>query len=467
MGDIAPPIPNEPQQVAVRTKIPGPRTEELRARHDQVQDARTVHVYQDATRSLGNYLVDADGNTLLDVYGHIAALPLGYNHPAVLEAWKSGRFDWTAGYRPALGVAPPIEWVEIVERIQKVAPKGLPRLLTVTTGSEAIENAIKAAFIRFMGKRRGARPWSATDLHEVMWNRQPGVNALKVLSFEGGFHGRSLGALSLTRSKAIHKLDIPAFEWPMVPFPANRYPLEDFAKENAALEARSLQAIEDALRAWPGQIAALVVEPIQGEGGDRHASPEFFRSVQKLLRDHGAALIVDEVQTGGGATGAFWAHEHWQLPEPPDIVTFSKKMQLGGYFCRPDFLPRETYRIFNTYLGDPLRGAQLATILDTIENDRLVAHTSEIGGLLVSGLRELTAQHGEILSQARGAGTFAALDVRDAPTRDRLVDAAKQRGLECGGSGERSIRFRPALVFSSRHVAECLQILDDAAKGVR
>jgi 4-aminobutyrate aminotransferase/(S)-3-amino-2-methylpropionate transaminase len=276
-----------------------------------------------------------------------------------------------------------------------------------------------------------------------------------------------MGALSLTRSKPIHKLDIPAFDWPMVPFPASRFPLEDHAQENAAAEARSLQALEDTLRAWPGQIAALIVEPIQGEGGDRHASPEFFQGVQKLLKEHGAAFIVDEVQTGGGATGTFWAHEHWRLPEPPDIVTFSKKMQIGGYFCRPDLMPRETYRIFNTYLGDPLRGAQLAIILDVIEQHRLVAHTSEVGGLLLSGLRELQSQHADVLSQARAVGTFAAIDVRDTPTRDRIIDAAKQRGLECGGSGERSMRFRPALVLSSRHVGECLAILDDAAKAAR
>src|SRR5205085_4613299 len=172
------------------------------------------------------------------------ALPLGYNHPALLEAWKSGRFDWAAGYRPALGVAPPIQWVEIVERIQKVAPKGLPKLVTVTTGSEAVENAIKAAFIRFAANRRGSRPWTATDLHETMWNRQPGTNAMKMMSFEGGFHGRSLGALSLTRSKAIHKLDFPAFHWPTAPFPANNFPLAEHAAENRAAEAASLEAVE-------------------------------------------------------------------------------------------------------------------------------------------------------------------------------------------------------------------------------
>ena len=154
----SPRIPGEPEHAKVLTAVPGPQTEALRARHQKYQDARTIHVYQDAKRSLGNYMVDVDGNTLLDLYGHIAALPVGYNHPDLLSAWRSGRFDWAAGYRPALGIAPSPEWVDIVENtLSKLAPKGLSRLVTVTTGSEAVENALKAAFIRLAGrKRKGA-----------------------------------------------------------------------------------------------------------------------------------------------------------------------------------------------------------------------------------------------------------------------------------------------------------------------
>src|SRR5262245_28556166 len=103
----APRIPGEPERPNLKTKIPGPRSEELRARHGRVQYARTVHFYQDAKRSIGNYMVDVDDNVILDIYGHIAAVPVGYNHPDLLQAWKNGRFDWTAGYRPALGIAPP------------------------------------------------------------------------------------------------------------------------------------------------------------------------------------------------------------------------------------------------------------------------------------------------------------------------------------------------------------------------
>lgn len=466
--EVAPPIPGEFEHAAVRTKIPGPRTEELRARHNKYQDARTLHVYQDGRRSLGNYLVDVDGNILLDVYGHIAALPVGYNHPALLAAWREGRFDWAAGFRSALGIAAPPEWVDVIEDgLMSVAPKGLSRVVTVTTGSEAVENALKAAFMRHMKRRRGGAGWSDADLRGTMVNDQPGVNALKVISFEGGFHGRSLGALSATRSKAIHKLDVPAFDWPVVAFPANRWPLDEHAAANQEAESRAIADVADVIRKHPDQIAALIVEPIQGEGGDRHASASFFRELRALCSHNHVAFIVDEVQTGGGATGTFWAHEAWDLPEPPDMVTFSKKMQIGGFFLREEFAPTETYRIFNTYLGDPLRGAQLQVILEIIARDYLIENTRNSGKRLLNGLIELTSRYEGLFSQPRGVGTYAAIDVRDAPTRDAMINALRLSGMEAGGSGDRSIRFRPALVFAARHVDEALEHLDLAAKAAR
>jgi 4-aminobutyrate aminotransferase/(S)-3-amino-2-methylpropionate transaminase len=451
----------------VATAIPGPASEALRARHGRFQDARTVHLYQDPEKSRGNYLVDVDGNVMLDVYGHIAALPVGYNHPDLLAAWRGGRFDWAAGYRPALGIAPPPQWVDIVERtMMRVAPAGLDRLVTVTTGSEAVENAIKAAFIRLAARRRGGAAPSAADLDACMRNEQPGVERFQVISFEGGFHGRSLGALSLTRSKPIHKLDIPAFAWPAVPFPELRYPLSAHAAENTATEARSVEALEATLRAHPDEVAAVIVEPIQGEGGDRHASAHFFREVRRLCSAHGAAFIVDEVQTGGGATGRLWAHEAWELPEPPDMVTFSKKMQIGGFYLREGFSPPEPYRIFNTFLGDPLRAAQLEVILEIVERDLLLENVRVTGAWFLGELEALCARFAGLLSGARAAGTFAAVDVRDAATSVRLLEALRARGLEVGGSGARSVRFRPALVFAPRHAAETIELLEAACRSL-
>jgi 4-aminobutyrate aminotransferase/(S)-3-amino-2-methylpropionate transaminase len=174
------------------------------------------------------------------------------------------------------------------------------------------------------------------------------------------------------------------------------------------------------------------------------------------------AFIVDEVQTGMGATGRFWAHEHWGLDAPPDIVTFSKKFGLGGLYLREELFPGEPLRLFNTFLGDPLRGAQFGVIHSVLVRDRLIEHTARVGATLVAGLESLAARHSSKLSDARGLGTFAAIDLPDAALRDRVVHALRQSGVEAGGSGDRSIRFRPALVFATRHVEELLDALDRA-----
>lgn len=461
-------IPGEPERASLVTEVPGPRTQELRARHAQHQDPRTVFVYQDATRSLGNYLVDVDGNTLLDIYTHIACVPLGYNHPALLDAWRQGRFDWAAGYRASLGFLPPGEWVELVERaLGRIAPPGLSQVLTVTSGAEAVENAIKLACIHLARRRRGGRGPSPEDLALVMKNQQAGIDRFKVISFEGAFHGRTLGSLSATRSKAIHKLDFPAFDWPVVPFPASRFPLEDDenAGYNLGAEKSSLHLVEAILTANPDEVAAVLVEPIQGEGGDRHASPQFFQSLRSLCSLHGACFIVDEVQTGCGVTGSFWAHTQWGLSEPPDIVTWSKKFQLGGLYYRPELTPPEPWRIFNTFLGDPIRLAQFEVILEVIERDGLIALAAESGARLVAGLTRLQERY-PVLSQARGQGTFAAIDAPDTATRDRLIDALRANGLLAGGSGTRSVRFRPTLVYGPRHVDETLERLETAVRAL-
>lgn len=460
-------LAGEPARANVVTAIPGPKSLALRERHGAIQDARTIHFYQDAQRSQGNYLVDVDGNTLLDVYGHIAALPLGYNHPDLLHAWRSGRFDWCAGWRPSLGVAVPPEWVNVAESLMRVAPAGMAHVFTVTTGAEAVENALKAAFVALAARQRAGAPARAEELAACMLNAQSRANAMKVISFTGGFHGRSLGSLSATRSKAIHKLDFPAFDWPVVAFPANRFPLSEHAAVNAEAEAASLAAVEACFLANPDNIAAVIVEPIQGEGGDRHASPEFFRGLRRLCTRHGAALIADEVQTGVGSTGRMWAHETWGVEGAPDIVTFSKKMQLGGFYCRPAFMPAEPLRIFNTWLGDPIRGAQAEVILEVIERDRLIEYSADVGARLVTRLEELQSAHPDVLAQARGQGTYAAIDVATAALRDRIVKAAQREGVELGGSGDRSLRFRPALVFGAHHTDELLERLERAVRAAK
>jgi len=203
-------------------------------------------------------------------------------------------------HRPALGNAPPVGWPQRVSDVLlSIAPPGLRHVAPMMCGSCANENAFKAAFIAAAQKRRGGKAPAELDMSSCMSNQAPGSPPYKVLSFQGAFHGRLLGCLSTTHSKAIHKLDIPAFDWPVAPFPRLRYPLEANAAANAAEEARCLAAVAAILEAdTRGEVVATIVEPIQAEGGDFSASPAYFRGLQALLKAHGSYFIVDEVQTG-------------------------------------------------------------------------------------------------------------------------------------------------------------------------
>ena len=295
-----------------------------------------------------------------------------------------------------------------------------------------------------------------------MANQAPGSPPYKMLSFEGAFHGRMLGCLSTTRSKPIHKLDVPAFDWPLAPFPRLRYPLAQHAAWNAAEEQRCLDAVRSLLRADKDVVGAIV-EPIQAEGGDYSASPAFFRSLQALLKEEGRYLIVDEVQTGCAASGHMWAHEAWGLPTPPDAMTFSKKTQLAGFFCTQELIPKEAYRIFNTWMGDPVRLLQLEAVLESIRAFGLTENAKRTGEQLQEGLQALAARHAAhpraALSNVRGVGTLVAFDLPTSKLRDELVTALRAAGVDIPVCGERTVRCRPGLFFTERHAKQFLEIL--------
>ena len=354
--------------------------------------------------------------------------------------------------RPALGSFPSGEWADILETgLLKAAPKGMDQIFTAMTGSDANETAYKAAFIWRRAQERGLNDFTQEELDSTMLNKAPGSPEYSILSFHKGFHGRTFGSLSTTRSKAIHKLDIPAFDWPAAPFPQLKYPLDQYAAENAAEEERCLQETEKLISSFHNPVVAVVVEPIQSEGGDNHASPEFFRRLQDITKRNGVLLIVDEVQTGVGATGKFWAHEHWGLESPPDIVTFSKKAQAAGfYFSDPELRPSKPYRQYNTWMGDPARALLFRGIYNEIERLGLVQRTAEVGKYLYAKLEELAGKYPNEIQNLRGKdrGTFIAWD---SPRRDEVIRTAKTKGLNIGGSGENTIRLRPMLVFEESH----------------
>ncbi|MGH0170346.1 UNVERIFIED_CONTAM: hypothetical protein FKN15_000806 [Acipenser sinensis] len=398
---------------SMKTEVPGPRSRELTEQLDKIQNTGAINFFCNYEESRGNYLVDVDGNRMLDLYTQISSIPIGYNHPALLKVMQNPQNLSAFVNRPALGILP---------------PENFPGNLL---------DALLSA---------------------------PGCPEFSILSFMGGFHGRTLGCLATTHSKAMHKLDVPTFDWPIAPFPRLRYPLEEFVRENAQEEARCLEEVEDLIvkyRKKGKTVAGIVVEPIQSEGGDNHASTDFFKKLRDIAKKHGCVFHVDEVQTGGGGTGKFWAHEHWGMDDPADIVSFSKKMLTGGYFHKDELTPAEPYRIFNTWMGDPSKNLLLNEVLNVIRTENLLDEVSLAGKVLMDGLYDFQARYPHLLSAARGQGTFLAIDVTDEATRNNLIIKARNKGVVLGGCGERSIRFRPTLVFKQHHAHVFLNIFND------
>ena len=392
-------------------------------------------------------------------YAQIASIPVGYNNPHLLKTLQLPEMANALVNRPALGNFPSAEWADILKSgVLKAAPKGMDQVFTGTTGSDANETAYKAAFMYHQQRARGGpdADFSEQDMASTMANQSPGSPPLSILSFKKAFHGRLFGSLSTTRSKPIHKLDIPAFDWPQAPFPALKYPLDEHAAENAEEERRCLVEVERLIQEFHNPVAAVIVEPIQSEGGDNHASPAFFQGLRDITKKHNVLLIVDEVQTGVGATGKLWAHDHWNLTTPPDMVTFSKKAQAAGYyFGDPALRPNKPYRQFNTWMGDPARAIIFRAILEQIEELNLVENTAATGDYLYAGLESLAQRYPDAIQNLRGKGqgTFIAWD---SPNRDEFLARAKEVGVNIGGSGPSAVRLRPMLVLQKHHGMYCI-----------
>lgn len=469
------PLPETPYKTncvytrpVVKTSVPGPRSSQLLEDISPLSDTGAVHFFADYQNSSGNYILDADGNVLLDVYAQISSLPLGYNHEAIVKELTKKENAYILSNRPALGVIPPSTWPsDLMDFMDKIAPPGMGEVTTMACGSCANENAFKVAFIHHQNRKRGDRTtFNQDEIESCMLNASPGCPDLAILSFAGSFHGRTMGCLSSTRSKPIHKLDIPHFNWPVAPFPSLKYPLDDIEnmKSNAEEEARCLQETENIL-ATHSNIAAIIIEPIQAEGGDNHASNDFFRKLRELAARKNVVFIVDEVQTGGGITGKMWGHEHWELSDPPDIVSFSKRTQVAGYFLKKqsNLRPRESYRIFNTWMGDPAKMLMCKAIMNTILDDKLLENVTITGQYLIDGLKILCDLHPTLLRDARGVGLFCAITAVNAEVRDNLITSMRNKGVESGGSGVATIRLRPPLIFTPTDAEIFLNILHEAA----
>jgi 4-aminobutyrate aminotransferase/(S)-3-amino-2-methylpropionate transaminase len=423
----------------------------------------------DDERSQGVHLVDLDGNVFLDFFSNFALGSLGYNHPAHLAVARSEAFVRAACNPTSTPFVTSPSWISFVSAVEReFAPPGMAKIFCVDGGGEGVEAALKAAFIvhgekarRTHGEPVNPLQWPEERQRAAMDNA--GTNAV-VLSFSGAFHGRGLGPLSATHSKLIHKADQPAFAWPQATFPAHRFPRERFAEENARAERDSLAEVERLLDQFAGRVAAILVEPVQSEGGDRHASPAFFQQLQALAHKAGAALILDEVQTGVGISGTLWAHQQLQLAAPPDLVTFGKKMQLGGFFATPSYNITQFGRMYQTRNGDRARGLLALATLQTISREDLLRNVRETGAYFLQRLEELATRFPHLVSDPRGLGFLLAFDLPTTQARDELLQRSLRRGLFATYTGTRSVRIRPHLITRPVDVDFACEVFDAALR---
>ncbi|KAH9498854.1 hypothetical protein Btru_004832 [Bulinus truncatus] len=446
----------EPSSPVIATPIPGPKSQALKKELDQMQNTDAVQFFVDYEKSYGNYIADVDGNYLLDLYTQIASVPLGYNHPRITEVLTNPSNLSSFVNRPALGVFPPADFVKnVTESLLSVAPPGMRQVMTMGCGACSIEHSLKAAFMAFRRRERGGKPPSKEELESSLYNRPPGNPNISVLSFKNAFHGRTMGALALTHTKWTHKLDFPSPDWPIASFPYLKYPLENFVQENAKEEARCLAEVEDLIGQYKKKdnpVACVAIEPIQCEGGDNFASPQFFQGLQDICKKNNIALLIDEVQTGAGTTGKFWVHEYFNLRDPPDLVTFAKKMLTGGFYYRDHLRPTEGYRIFNTWVGDPSKVVMLKEVLKVIKDEQLLQKTADTGKYMVNKLMEAQTRYPHLLSRARGLGAIAAIDFPDSKTRDKVIIKLRELGIHLGSCGISTLRIRPTLILEKKHV---------------
>jgi len=463
-------IDKEPDMPIMNTSIPGPNSVKMIGKMSEIQNSGAINVFVDYEKSTGNYIADADNNMLLDTYMQIASLPLGYNHPAIINVLKDPKNQNIFVNRPALGSFPPLSWVENLERsLLSIAPKGLKQVQTMACGSCANENAFKAGFFWYNNLQRGGKPPTQKDLESCIMNKGPACPDLSVLSFKGAFHGRTMGVLATTHSKHVHKQDVPTLDWPIADFPRYKYPYEDNLEYNKKQDEDCLKNVAELIDYYNESkkkpVAVMIVEPIQSEGGDNLATPYFFQNLQRIAKEKNVIFIVDEVQTGLGATGKLWCHEYFDLPSPPDIMSFAKKAQTGGYFYKDSLRVDAAYRIYNTWLGDPIRILYLEAIIETMRKDNLIELNRVVGEHMLNGLKTLCKEHPHLINSARGLGTFNAFDGVDADVRDQIVGKLKNIGVLTGGSGSKTLRVRPSLIFTKKHCDIFLDKLDTVLKS--
>ncbi|MFN2471513.1 MAG: 4-aminobutyrate--2-oxoglutarate transaminase [Gaiellaceae bacterium] len=432
--------------IELRTQIPGPRSREILERKARVvADPLSIYLPVVIAEGRGATLTDVDGNTFVDFTGGVGCLNVGHSHPDVVAAAQEqlARFSHTD-----FTIVPYETYVSLAERLCESVPiSGPTKAAFFNAGTEAIENAVKFA------RSYTGRP--------------------AVIAFEGGFHGRTLLSLSLTSKTHPYKAGLGPFapEVYRVPFP----------QEYRGPDARTaLEALERALvtQVAAESVAAIVIEPVQGEGGFVVAPRPFMEGVRRICDEQGIVLIVDEVQTGFARTGRMWAIEHYGVE--PDLITLAKSIAAGlplsAVLGRAEIMdaPGDS-AIGGTYVGNPVAQAAALAVLDVIEDEGLVQRSAELGETIRGRMLRWQVRFPAI-GDVRGLGAMLAIElVRDRESREpaadlasAVVEAAAARGLLLLKSGiyGNCIRVLVPLVISDAELDEALAVWEESLESV-
>lgn len=408
----------------------------------------------DLNKSHGSWLVDGrDSTEYLDLFSMFASMSVGYNHPYMIS--NKDRLMQAALNKPTNSDIYSSEMAEFVDTMGRLAqPDYLPYAFYIEGGGLAVENALKAAF-----------DWK---VRKNLANGQS-EGGSKIIHFKECFHGRTGYTLSLTDSPDKRKTDyFPKFDWPRIHNPKVSFPItDDVINDVKREEAKAVAQIESALAQYPGEIAGLIIEPIQGEGGDNHFRESFFRQLRKLADEHEFLLIYDEVQTGIGLTGKMWAHQHYGEDCRPDIISFGKKTQVCGMFAGQrmdevdDHVFKESSRLNSTWGGNLVDMVRFTLCLEIIEQENLISQVVENGAYLKLGIETIQSRYDNV-SNARNLGLFGAFDLPNTKDRDKLIGLIADEGALMLGCGYSSIRFRPHLNISQSEIDQGLEMINRA-----
>jgi len=414
-----------------------------------------MNLLLDFEGSHDNYLRDLrTGKEYLDFFSFFASLPIGFNHPKTKDPAYQAKLNRVAQIKPSNADIYSMEMSEFVGTFARIAGnEDFKHFFFISGGALAVENTLKAAFDWKVRKNLAAGR---------------GEKGSQVIHFQQAFHGRSGYTMSLTKTDPVKTMYFPKFDWPRVSNPAMSFP-ETPASTLAviAAEKQAIQEIHTAIEQHPHDIAAMIIEPIQSEGGDNHFRPEFLVALRQICDEHEIMLIFDEVQTGIGMTGKMWAYQHFPGAQP-DLISFGKKTQICGMMSTDrinevDSVFKVSSRINSTFGGNLVDMVRCQRYLEIIAEDNLVANAASVGDYLLAGLQDLARSH-EKISNVRGRGLLLAFDCPDADFRKHLRESLYEHQMMALTCGEKSMRFRPGLTLTREDAAKGLEILDTCLK---